>query len=545
VNPRDVRVHVADLGVIADDAPGAIAFLRTAERALPAALDGLADELGEEVLVVRRIELREEVLLSRTRASFEDVRRALRSHLGRLLEEARERAVSAAGTSPDGPAPGAVSQARDAVVWYPSEAALIGRHLEAAARGALDAWPARLFADDYGRTWTEALRHVLGRGVALAGDVLASIARLGLGPTLAQIDQALAVELVALWTAAAADREQAMWASFPDEVRARVLVTVRADLALAAGETTIQAPLVVLAHLFAVWPPARVQGFARRELGDLAASAGPAAPAPSSTPGGGDAAGARQARIAARAGGLVFWARIAGEAGFEQALADAYREERERRAVRWALGRALEVGGLDVRDPLLLVWSGEDASAPASPSQILAGADPAGLHALATRIAAAGGHLASTLRVAPFSGGVIVLADRGVVVDALDERDPHEAVAAIASGFARRAGRPPAGIEVLDRLPGADLDAVLEIDVPSLPEAWRRATWTAASALRARAVDRWRLRMADARGWPATLVGGDAVVLVRRNVDAIAAGSWLPPSVSFAGAHERRIDVIA
>jgi hypothetical protein len=507
MNPREVRVHHASVEVEADDAASAIATVRAAERALPAALDGLADDLGDEVLVIRSLELAASVLVSGHAVAAHELRRALRDHLRERIDDARRAATAARG--PD-------------YAWYPSEAEAIADYLGALHRGEGGRWPYRALAG-YGADFAAVLRDCLARGAALAGDVLAALARAELGGALAsRVDAALAAALVAAWASAPAPGGEATdWRAFPAEVRARVAARALADLAGAAsGAAPDVRRLLALAHLFAAWPPARALRFAARDL--IAASA----PAPE----GAAASEAAATRRVSRAGGLVFWARVLADIGLERALVEAYAEERVRRAARWALGRGLESASCEPRDPLLLAWSGEEPGAAAFPSLVLERADPEPLHAAALRAAAELGYLEAPLRAVPFGGGVAAMGAQGLVADWLPgAADLHDAVSELVQRYAARAGCPPAAVEVEERLATADLDAIAEIDAPAVPDRWRPALWAAASLVRAAAAERWRVRQADARGWPAIVVGDEGVEIPRRHVEAIAAGAWLTP----------------
>lgn len=576
VRPGEVRVDAATIHVIADDAAGAVDFLRTAEQALVDALEGLGDELGDEVLVIHELTLREHVRLSGARASLGELRRALHEHLAAMLAKVRGQAV--AGVAASG------------VAWYPSEAAAVGDYLGALVRGGAAGWPHRALAG-YGGSAGEVLSACVARGgPLLVADVLAQVSRLGVARAIAAaIEPAAATALAAPWTAPAPAAPTG-WQEFPRALRAAVQAALRADLPVADGDGSgePQAPvppgratLILLAHLFAAWPPSRALVFEPAELASITAAAvreraggeiatepagaetreragaraaerdaprerahadGPTEPAGAST---GERAhtpplppGVRGLpepipglRAASRAGGLTFWAVVLAESGCEASLIESYPEERRRRAVRWALGRALETSSLDSRDPLLLVWSGEAPRAAVFPAQTLAGGDPEPLHRLAVRLARRRGYLDMPLRTAPFGGGQVVLGGRGVVVDWLPAPDVHDAVADVARRFAERAGEPPAGIDVGADLSIPDLDAVSEIDAPAVADPWRPALWAAASLVRAAAMERWGLAMRDVRGWSATVCGDGSIELPRRHVTSVAAGIWAPPSV--------------
>jgi hypothetical protein len=178
------------------------------------------------------------------------------------------------------------------------------------------------------------------------------------------------------------------------------------------------------------------------------------------------------------------------------------------------------------------VFAGAAPGVATFPSLALDAADPEPLHALAIRLAGRLGFLDGPLAAAPFGDGVAVTGARGLVVDFVPAPDVHDAIPDVASRFARRASQPPRAIEVLDRLPTADHDGIGEVDVPAVPDAWRPALWAGASLLRAAAAARWGARLRDTRGWPAVVVGSDRVELERASVNGVAAGTWLPASVS-------------
>jgi hypothetical protein len=76
---------------------------------------------------------------------------------------------------------------------------------------------------------------------------------------------------------------------------------------------------------------------------------------------------------------------------------------------------------------------------------------------------------------------------------------------------------------------GDAVDALVEVDVPPLPEAWRIAVRAFASAARSALLARWRAPVRDLRRWPAIVEIGPAVIVevARADVARLHAGGWL------------------
>lgn len=195
----------------------------------------------------------------------------------------------------------------------------------------------------------------------------------------------------------------------------------------------------------------------------------------------------------------------------------------------WALGRALEDPRVDGADPLLLLWSGEDPKSRVEPSFALRSADPEPLHQLAIRAAREHGWLGAPLAVAPVGDLVMATGDQ-ICVDALAAADVHEAVPDLVVRFSRRAGVPPAGLHVEERIGADALDALLESDAPALPEAWRLAVRALVSVARRMFAIRYpHLRMSDVRYWPAVAELGERIFIEvsRSDTARIGGGDWL------------------
>jgi hypothetical protein len=237
------------------------------------------------------------------------------------------------------------------------------------------------------------------------------------------------------------------------------------------------------------------------------------------------------------AGGLVAWATLFEAEGLSAEIDEAYPQPRARRAVRWAVGSALEdarVGGVD---PILLLWSGEDMEALIDPGLGLAIADPEPLHARAVRIAARRGLLSAPLEAARFGDFVTLTGAAGFCVDAVLGDDVNRAIPELVRRFASRVGAPPAGARVAQRMSGEAVDALVEVDVPPLPEPWRIAVRAFASLARSALLERWRAPVRDLRRWPAIVEIGRAVAveLLRSDVSRVGAGTWLRGDVKMAG----------
>jgi hypothetical protein len=247
--------------------------------------------------------------------------------------------------------------------------------------------------------------------------------------------------------------------------------------------------------------------------------------------------GARTQRIVSAAGGLVAWAALFAEEGLSAEIEEAYPEPRAQRAVRWAVGAALEnarVGGVD---PILLLWSGEDVGALIDPGLGLAGADPEVLHARALRLAARRGLLSAPLDAARFGDTVTLTGAAGFCVDAVLGDDVNRAIPELVRRFAGRVGAPPAGARVAQRMSGEAVDALVEVDVPPLPEPWRVAVRAFASVARSALLERWRAPVRDLRCWPAILEIGRAVAveILRSDVSRVGAGGWQRGDVRMGG----------
>ena len=246
--------------------------------------------------------------------------------------------------------------------------------------------------------------------------------------------------------------------------------------------------------------------------------------------------GAQVKRLVSAAGGLVAWAALFAAEGLSAEIDEAYPEPRAQRAVRWAVGCALEDARIGGVDPTLLLWAGEDVDALLDPGLALAAADPEALHRRALRFAMGRGLLSTPLDAARFGDFVTLTGDAGFCVDAVLGDDANRAIPELVRRFASRVGASPAGVRVTSRMSGEAVDALVEVDVPPLADPWRVAVRAFASAARSALLGRWRAPVRDLRRWPAIVeIGRDvAVELLRTDVSRVGAGGWLRESVQMS-----------
>jgi hypothetical protein len=572
----------------AAEAGEALRVLHVAEAAIHRAVEAAAASIGGEVLVLRRVDLAFAVDLDGDLAfPVAQMEAALGASLVHVLHRARPMAAA-------GPA------VTEEAAWFPTEAAAIGDLLAAHATGRAHAWPYDSLTL-WGATPGDVLRTCLGRGPVLLGDVLAAtVRRIDAGALPALVGDDLAAAIVAAYTEGSGSagegggRRTVAASALPADLRA----AIGAEIARLPSVSPAQRDLVTLALLFAHWPPARD---ARIPLVDvrLLASPPPGAGA-EATPAevladllrgtgaadlvgrlppdavaalvaalrgaraGRDAAlaslrerlsdagiptdelrraveGAQAKRLLSAAGGLVAWAVLFAAEGLSAEIDAAYPEPRAQRAVRWAVACALEDARIGGVDPALLLWAGEDLDALVDPGLGLAEADPEVLHRRALRLAANRGLLSAPLEVAQLGDGVTLTGDAGFCVDAVLGDDVNRAIPELVRRFVGRVGGPPAGVRVSERMRGDAVDALVEVDVPKLPEAWRVAVRAFASVARSALLTRWRAVVPDLRRWPAIVeIGHEVVVeLQRADVSRIHAGAWLREHAPIGARHVR------
>jgi hypothetical protein len=568
----DALIHRVTLHATAADAGDALRVLRTAEAVIHRAVEGAAAAVGGEVLVLRRVELDFAVDLDgRQVLAAGLMEQALRGALRRAIQRARSEA------SASGPV------VSEQVAWFPSEAAAIAELLAAHAQGRASAWPYASLTL-WGATPAELIRACLERGRVLLGDVLAAaIQRLDAATLLGLAGEDLAAAVVATCTTGG---ERTLSASaLPADLRA----AVAAEVGRLSSASAAQRDLVALARLFALWPPARD---ARIPLVDLRLIAGAEPRSREATPAevlaellqgtaaasvlgllpadvvaaliallrgpreGREAAlaslwgrleqagvatvelrraveGAQAKRLVSAAGGLVAWAALFAAEGLSAEIDAAYPEPRAQRAVRWAIGCALEDARIGGVDPALLLWAGEDPDALIDPGLSLFMADPEPLHRSALRLAGARGLGSTPLSAARFGDTVTLTGEAGFCVDAVPGDDVDRVIPELVRRFARRTGGPPAGISVAPRMSGEAVDALVDVDVPPLPEPFRVAVRAFASAARSALLARWRAPVRALRRWPAIVEVGPGVVveLLRSDVSHVGGGGWLREAV--------------
>src|SRR5580692_11147175 len=122
------RVRRATLHALAPDAADALLVLHAAERVLHRALEVAAASAGEEVVVLRRVDLRFSVGLYGTSLHVDaPMERALHGAIQSRIARARARA-SGPVVTPE-------------TAWFPSEASAIAELLAAHVEGRASAWP--------------------------------------------------------------------------------------------------------------------------------------------------------------------------------------------------------------------------------------------------------------------------------------------------------------------------------------------------------------------------------------------------------------------
>ncbi|HEY8432415.1 MAG TPA: hypothetical protein VIL20_28785, partial [Sandaracinaceae bacterium] len=235
--------------------------------------------------------------------------------------------------------------------------------------------------------------------------------------------------------------------------------------------------LAALAVWFAIWPAARS---AAAGAWAQPAKAQPAL-APPRTAAGARAEPAEQQLASAplRTEALVLLVAASEAPAYLEAPGAVY-DEREARAVRWVIARAIAQPRVSPYDPLVLLFADEEPTARPHEA-VLRELDPEPLHAAAVRAAAAL-HDAS-LRMWRSGDRAYVLAGE-VCVDYLDATRA-ESVGEVVQRYAGRAGAPPRALTPLTEPPSRDIDLVLAADLPSLPDPWRGAVLAVVSALRA------------------------------------------------------------
>jgi hypothetical protein len=466
--------------ITADDRKSAGDCSSAVRAAITRVLDDAAHDLGDEVVVIRHMD----VALDATAAfaaNSHELEHALRKPILARLLDARGRSADRA--------------------YFSSRSAAVAAYLAALASGGAVSWEFAVLGLS-GRSWDDTLRSCANEGAAFLGDTLAALSSLVSPTKIASLTSPeLAARGVAIWSTLDADALQPD--RLPWEVRKAVL-----DAASPArgGASPHARALSALAVLFAKWPPARGLKIDPQALVVEAASAVPIR--------------------RSLAGGLVVWTRLFAREGLDDILSLPGTAERTRRAIRWAVGRALEDPALDPNDPMLAWWSGEAVDARLSPDPLLATVDGDALHERAL-VRACERFGASGIRIISFGTGVAALSG-GLVIDSiLDSSDPHALVERVAHRMAR-IGRPPGNIEVPHAAESEDIGTVADVDFPRAPDGLRPALRTFCSLARRVLLERASVHVRDLHKLPATLVG-DGVVELRRN-DLVK----LPPELHFA-----------
>lgn len=458
--------------------------MHASESELPRILSALGQSIGDEFVALRRVSIK--------LTTWADDRTPLRSSIERALTAAVFDCIEAARrTSPRG-------YVSATSAWFPSEAAAVAGYLSWLAAGG-EGWPFAAFRE-LGSTWQRVLESCAARELAFAGDVLAeAVSMCGLETLLREAPDPSAI--VAIWTQANAPRLERV----PPSLEPSWLST------LELPESREQAMLTILAHLVTRWPPARALAIDPDLLRELSTRVGRSKD--------------DSAMLDSRAGGLLVWAALMSHTGIGPAIASAYPEAKARRAVRWALGRALENPSLDPRDPLLLLFAGEVLDGAVFPDLTLRGSDPEPLRMLGLRTLA---EVCpdSQVRIAPFGDGFVAITEPAIVVDWEPNSTMDAAIVHVAQRFIAATGAPPTSIETQERIARADADLIHAVDVPALPDPWRTPIMTLASTLQVLLQREWRASRAECRGWRARVSPG-GVVLSSRDAARVANGAWL------------------
>src|SRR5262249_38634156 len=144
----DALIRRVTLHAVASDAGDALRVLHVAERVVHRAVESAARLVGDEVLVIDRVDLDFAVDLDgRIALPPALLERALRSAVARAIQRARA-------------APSSEPVITERAAWFPNEAAAIGELIAAHAEGRASAWPFRALTL-WGATPTEILRACL------------------------------------------------------------------------------------------------------------------------------------------------------------------------------------------------------------------------------------------------------------------------------------------------------------------------------------------------------------------------------------------------
>jgi hypothetical protein len=495
----DVRVKRIRLAIHATDAAIGVEALREAEALLPEILEGLAAGLGDELLVLKKVEVG--LLLQKLGSSAigPALRNRLDSVLASVVSAARNQATPTSNAA-----------------WYPSEAHAMAAYLGALAHGGAAEWPFSAFAD-WGATSARAFDTCLTRGAGFLADVIAEIARddLSILDSLPESGVSAALGLLELGAGPHAELLD-IW-ELPNDVGLELLNTTPRDGSRAHGL------LALLASLFRRWPPARGLRISVAEFETRLARTSPE-------------------RRPSSAGGLVFWAEMLRMLGLEP---DAtYSERRVASAVRWGIARALETASVQPRDPLLLAFTGEVTDLVPAFEHTLRDADPEPLHGLAMAFAARKGYLDGELRVVPLGDERAAVTKHGIVLDSCVSDDAHAAVPQFVQNLVRRANGVSPVVEVVDALDSRTLDWITEVDAVFAPEAWRPALRAFTSVLRHWLMAEFGAELRVARGWRAMFSSTDGIELRRSDVQRLNSGRWLRRNEVEIGDARYRIELV-
>ncbi|MEM9189377.1 MAG: hypothetical protein AAGF12_09385 [Myxococcota bacterium] len=459
----DSRIGTITLSVRSPNARLALAAKQTLEAALPRVLAEFDRRLPHEVIVLRELQI--DLRAIRTGRTDPDWTRQLEDALHTAIDESIREVRSPTSR------PHSDHNVDDRAAWFAS----VGVYLAHAivAEPGPEAWP---FRGQTGQQAWDALR-TESRGTM--ADALAAIARNAqLGFSNGASALALCTKLEQVFTAFVPPTISTTWLSpwqpqskegapsplSPHRGAIRNFEVVLGRpyevvewvelLRLAHAARSEPARLALLSLLFERRPPIRDADL-RENLVEP---------------------GATRSWRSQAAGLLVIADRcteLLGELGL------VYTNPGELRAVRWAIGRALAPAQVSRTDPLVLLFAHELPTA--HPSELVWNeVDPEPLHRIALQHAAP--FRTGDLSVWPTSD-ITYAMDSRLCVDALPS-SPN-VVERLVRRYQERVGEPPSSIEMLERGTSTHLDAILEVDLPALPESWRPAVRACASAIRA------------------------------------------------------------
>ena len=442
--------------------------------AVATALERVSKSLGEEVVLLRRVEISWRVALSA------EERPTIAALLAPRIEKLVANQVASARAA--GRAHGSYSWIAEDGAWFANQAIHAAECLLTvqgnpwwtglpAARGAaLHSWSSRDDAADV-------LAHLVRRACAASGASATPAVIVGFLSRSVE-PEALVVLDPGVWI----DEHSAR---LPSEVEAMVRPFLEYARPASADEQAL-ARVVALGRLYELWPPFRSASSAAAPSRDRVRSDD----ADVSSPGGWSATSVL---------GLLYWADLLERSELGSALRSGFNDPRAERFARLALALALEDARTPLTDPLLRLFASE---APEAALWLAPGADLSAEPMLRVALMAASRHAPSLAMQLvqlgdewhAFAGGLPFDSGVGRATDAV-----HRIVATARSVL----GRAPEEVRILSEAPPRLVSLAAEVDVPRLEERWRGAARALAAHLfalaREEGVDPMRLRNQGAR----------------------------------------------